>query len=66
MIAFLVIAFLLAVNALAIFINAGVSEEEACYTRVTAAAMSGFSGLDDVFWECDRRFERGRYAPLSD
>jgi hypothetical protein len=65
-IAFLVIAFLLAVNALAMFVNAAAKEEEACYTRVNASAMSGFSDTQEAFWECDKRFERGGYAPPSD
>ena len=64
--AFLVIAFLLAVNTLAMFVNAGAKEEEACYTRVNAAVMAGFSDTQESFWKCDKRFERGGYAPPSD
>ena len=55
-VAFLVIAFLLTVNALAMFVNAGAKEEEACYTRVNAAVMAGFSDTQESFWKCDKRF----------
>jgi hypothetical protein len=48
------------------FTNAEANDEQACYTRVNAAAMSGFSDADEMFWKCDQRFERGRYAPPPD
>jgi hypothetical protein len=65
-VAFFVLALLLLFNAIAMFVNAEANDEQACYTRVNAAAMSGFSDADDMFWKCDQRFERGRYAPPPD
>jgi len=65
-VAFFVIALLLLFNAIAMFANAEANEEQACYARVNAAAMSGLSDLHEAFWKCDQRFERGRYAPPPD
>ena len=47
-VAFLVIAFLLAVNALAMFANAEANEEQACYTHSLAEAQYIALGLEST------------------
>ena len=66
-VAFFVIALLLLFNALAMFANAEANDEQACYARAQAAAIVLVGEpADEMFWKCDQRFERGRYAPPPD